>query len=535
MVDFTGDFEIHLTVGAHQAPELEAFAVRHGLKFSQIVLAHGQYPSQPMVTVTGNGPLERQHLTAQRWQRELDAAKLRVSRVKIEVPPWNEGVPQTDEDVRSRPGAEYFEHHVKILLPDAGVDRLLALTALSAPHGAQPSRNARRRRPDGREERFVTQRCRGVGRGTAQARLEALLDALRSAGHEVLEVEREYVVHDSAERLDSGWLDAGGTTDSDTTSTGYSWRTAREDRMRSAPAGRPDFPATYLPLPHSPDIRQRAAFDPALKQFANAYRAGEPEFADPDTGEAWRAARRSAMEHVLGIVAGSRWADHLVLRGSILMRTWFGEAAREPGDLDFVVIPHTVPATGPAADELLDGLVEAVRHSPGPGLRADAVAATDIWTYERASGRRLVFPFVVPGLPRGGVQLDFVFEELLPIPPEPALVRPLRDPVLGATAELSLAWKLLWLATDMYPQGKDLYDAVLLAEHTTVSLDLVRELLTPELGETTAADFRPESVLAWEVDWGNFRDEYPGADGTAEGWLRRLALALSRVPGPAGG
>ncbi|PYC74957.1 hypothetical protein C7C45_03455 [Micromonospora arborensis] len=42
-------------------------------------------------------------------------------------------------------------------------------------------------------------------------------------------------------------------------------------------------------------------------------------------------------------------------------------------------------------------------------------------------------------------------------------------PVLAAPAPLALAWKLLWLATDRYPQGKDLYDAALLAEHTTVT------------------------------------------------------------------
>ena len=41
-------------------------------------------------------------------------------------------------------------------------------------------------------------------------------------------------------------------------------------------------------------------------------------------------------------------------------------------------------------------------------------------------------------------------------------------PMLAAPAPLALAWKLLWLATDTYPQGKDLYDAVLLAENTTV-------------------------------------------------------------------
>jgi hypothetical protein len=101
-------------------------------------------------------------------------------------------------------------------------------------------------------------------------------------------------------------------------------------------------------------------------------------------------------------------------------------------------------------------------------------------------------------------------------------------PVLAASASLSLAWKLLWLATDTYPQGKDLYDAVLLAEHTTVDQDLVRQLMRPELG-TEADAFTAETVLSWQVDWTNFTDEYPAITGTAEQWTRRLALALERA------
>ncbi|MGH3862776.1 hypothetical protein [Actinokineospora sp.] len=35
-----------------------------------------------------------------------------------------------------------------------------------------------------------------------------------------------------------------------------------------------------------------------------------------------------------------------------------------------------------------------------------------------------------------------------------------------------------------------------------------------------------ESVLAWDVDWVNFQDEYPNIDGDAKAWTWRLALAL---------
>ncbi|CAL9443412.1 hypothetical protein SUDANB95_02281 [Actinosynnema sp. ALI-1.44] len=79
--------------------------------------------------------------------------------------------------------------------------------------------------------------------------------------------------------------------------------------------------------------------------------------------------------------------------------------------------------------------------------------------------------------------------------------------------------------TDSSPQGKDLYDAVPLAEHTTTSLALVRELIRPELG-ALADGFTPESVLSLEVDWDDFRSDRPDLSGDARDWLRRLATAL---------
>jgi hypothetical protein len=176
---------------------------------------------------------------------------------------------------------------------------------------------------------------------------------------------------------------------------------------------------------------------------------------------------------------------------------------------------------------MLDGIVAAVRADPGPGLRAGGVTAEDIWTYERASGRRLIFPFAVGDLPPGTVQVDIVFQEKLPVPPVLVRISPSGVEVPTATPALPLAWKLLWLAGDMWPQGKDLYDATLLAEYTTIPLELVREVLRPELGRQTDS-FTAASVLAWSVDWDNFRDEYPTIPGEAADWQERLALALER-------
>ncbi|MFK3978904.1 nucleotidyl transferase AbiEii/AbiGii toxin family protein [Micromonospora sp. NPDC050397] len=210
------------------------------------------------------------------------------------------------------------------------------------------------------------------------------------------------------------------------------------------------------------------------------------------------------------------------------MTAWAGGAARDPGDLDFVVTPHTVTSASTEARDLLDGVLAAVTAKPGAGLRPDLVTESAIWTYERADGRRFVIPFGTADDPDGSVQIDIVFGEQLPVPPGVLTLPDVDAPLLAATAELSLAWKLLWLATDMYPQGKDLYDAVLLAEHTTVGRDLVRTLMRPELG-AEADNFTAETVLSWDVDWKNFTDEYPNITGSSEHWRHRLALALDRA------
>ncbi|SCL70861.1 Nucleotidyl transferase AbiEii toxin, Type IV TA system [Micromonospora citrea] len=175
------------------------------------------------------------------------------------------------------------------------------------------------------------------------------------------------------------------------------------------------------------------------------------------------------MRHVLTAVAASDWGRHLVLRGSVTMAAWVGDAAREPGDLDFVVTPHTITSDSADARALLDEIRTAVRATPGAGLRPDAITESAIWTYERADGRRPVIPFSAPQAPDGHVQVDI-----------------------------------------------------------TVDQALVRQLMRPELG-AEADTFTAETVLSRQVDWTNCTDEYPGVTGTAEQWSRRLALALDRA------
>ncbi|GAA4983696.1 hypothetical protein HD597_000227 [Nonomuraea thailandensis] len=65
----------------------------------------------------------------------------------------------------------------------------------------------------------------------------------------------------------------------------------------------PDVPVTYLPLTRGEGVRQPRIFDPALKQFTYAFRAGDPIFEDEETGRRRRRARREAIDHLVGIVA----------------------------------------------------------------------------------------------------------------------------------------------------------------------------------------------------------------------------------------
>ncbi|MEV4450409.1 MULTISPECIES: hypothetical protein [Streptomyces] len=207
--DFAGDFETHLTVVstpmAGGEGRIRRWAERHRVKYTRIVLDRGATSDQPMVTVRGRGVLRAQRAAALTWVERLCAEGFGVARVKIEAAPWNEDVPRTSAEAQALPPGCYFEHHVKLALADE--TEVAVVRALAERHTAHVSRNARRDLGGRGHERFVTQRCRGVGRTEARRRLDALLDALAMAGFKAAEVEEEFVVHDDRPTLDSGWID----------------------------------------------------------------------------------------------------------------------------------------------------------------------------------------------------------------------------------------------------------------------------------------------------------------------------------------
>ncbi|MGW2559889.1 nucleotidyl transferase AbiEii/AbiGii toxin family protein [Streptomyces sp. NPDC001514] len=281
-------------------------------------------------------------------------------------------------------------------------------------------------------------------------------------------------------------------------------------------------------------LRQERIFDPALLHFSDAYRASEPVFDDRPAGMAWRTARREALHSVLAAIAGSAWVDCLTLRGSVLLDAWFGDAAREPGDLDFVVVPPDWRIEEGRTQRMLDAVAEAAERTAeqrGGRVRISARGARSeyIWTYDRVPGRRMVLPWAAPGVPGGLVQLDFVFNELMPVPPEPTEVGP-GSLLWAATPELSLAWKLLWLFTDLHPQGKDLYDAVLLAERHPLPYELLEAVFKPYDAAWYASN--PVALshfqdLDCESEWADFRAEYPHLAGDCRAYHDRLIAALA--------
>jgi hypothetical protein len=207
MHDITGEFETHLTLQLDTAVKwasLRQSAERRGLKCVHILLERGDFPSQPMLTRHAAGTLREQMAAADQLREELQAEGFLIQRVKIEAAPANAGVPQTSADTAHEPGDRYFEQHVKLLLP-AKVD-IASLIEVVERHGAHLSRNALRMRSDGQYERFVTQRCRSMGRREARQQLDILVQALAPMNYSILEVEEEYVVYDSDLGLDAGWL-----------------------------------------------------------------------------------------------------------------------------------------------------------------------------------------------------------------------------------------------------------------------------------------------------------------------------------------
>ncbi len=78
----------------------------------------------------------------------------------------------------------------------------------------------------------------------------------------------------------------------------------------------------------------------------------------------------------------------------MLLKTWLADAAREPGDIDWVFRPSSVGIDDLLATELFEELIQLVSVNPVIGnalFEVNEIAVDDIWTYERAVGRCIIF------------------------------------------------------------------------------------------------------------------------------------------------
>ncbi|RKG68236.1 nucleotidyl transferase AbiEii/AbiGii toxin family protein [Corallococcus sp. CA054B] len=293
---------------------------------------------------------------------------------------------------------------------------------------------------------------------------------------------------------------------------------------------KPVSPRRALPAGYERDDNRPDVFDPALKHHDAAFIKGPPRFEDPTEAARFREARARLLRRCLAGIGRGPVGEQLVARGSAVLELWYGGRARPAKDLDFVVTPASVSPTSREGMQLMADLTRAVTDAlrlEGIHLDPASIPVDGIWTYERAEGRRLTFPWSWEGRVRDSVQVDVVFNEQL-------LTSPLRHTVEGvpvqvATPEESLAWKLLWLRNDCWPQGKDLYDAVLLAEDTRLPPGFLQRVFEARQN-SWIAPIRPGAFeFAGALDWPNFVLEHPSLAGaTLEEFLARLDRALQR-------
>lgn len=287
-------------------------------------------------------------------------------------------------------------------------------------------------------------------------------------------------------------------------------------------------------MPAQPPEREEF-FDPALRH-TYYLRPGDPRFDDPEHARLWSEARRQLIYHLLLLVQNSALGERLVLRGSLLLKAYLGESAREPGDIDWIFQPPAFPIQDQEPDRMVAELQRLLRDADPRDFgaarpQADRLKSQKIWVYERTDGRRVEIPWQMDGgFPESRLQIDISFGEAIPRPVCRVGLPLLSNGTLTVKAvdrETSLTWKLFWLLNDISPQGKDLYDAALLAEGLAMPPGLLKSLLETETHTSveTAVANKLKHFFD-EDDWREFQRQYPQVAGDLAYWINRLTVAL---------
>ena len=205
---YAGAFESHVTVrplGPADVSRFREACAALGVKPIVIELDRGAERLQPMTCSFHRGTLGDARRQTGELAAALTARGFPAARVKIEAAPDNADVPKTDEQAADLPPENYFEYHLKLLLPAAAAAD--QVRPVCAAHNAHLSANAFKRHVDGRFEQFVTLRCPGVGRTSADVQVAALRQALAATGYEMTKTICEYRVYDTNAGLDADWVE----------------------------------------------------------------------------------------------------------------------------------------------------------------------------------------------------------------------------------------------------------------------------------------------------------------------------------------
>jgi hypothetical protein len=201
-------FEVHVTIAPCDSADMDRFrdaCITNQWK-SIVIDLDPSLPVQPMTCsrVIGTIGIADQH-AANICQILVDK-KLVVTRVKIEAAPWNSVVPQDASARHLQGGTAYFEHHVKLRLPHAGIPQVLA--DVCKQWNAHISRNALKQAADGAVERFITLRGDADHRASFATTTAALEQALCAVAMDIQSTVTEYCVYDSNRALDAEWFDS---------------------------------------------------------------------------------------------------------------------------------------------------------------------------------------------------------------------------------------------------------------------------------------------------------------------------------------
>jgi len=201
---YKGEFESHITVACDkdQFPFFREQCDIHNGKALIVELNEGDNPTQPMLCKRHPKNVLN---TLEDISYIVDAlsSNFKVVRVKVEASIHNECIPNSIIEAAELPSDCYFEHHLKVNLPDGFNEE--ELRKKSKKFNGHLSRNPLNRRSK-KQKRFITQRFYSCTSEYSHKKLIELKAYLVQSNYDVIQVIREFNIYDSNVNLDSGWI-----------------------------------------------------------------------------------------------------------------------------------------------------------------------------------------------------------------------------------------------------------------------------------------------------------------------------------------